>query len=64
MPWVFTVTLDGGTCYLHQEPDDYDDSCTYTLDDELIVFSGSGGSVSEFTFTRDADGTLHLQPAG
>ena len=64
MPWVFTVTLDGGTCYLHQEPDDYDDSCTYTVDGELIVFSGSGGSVSEFTFTRDADGTLHLQPPG
>jgi TRAP-type C4-dicarboxylate transport system substrate-binding protein len=60
-PVVFTVTLDDGIWTMPDECDT--DDCTFTVDGNNITFDWRG-TVLEFTFTRDEDGTLHLQPAG
>ena len=59
---IFTVSLDDG---IWTWPDECDtDDCTFTVDGDSIVFDGPRvAAVLEFTFTKDADGTLHLQPA-
>jgi Bacterial extracellular solute-binding protein, family 7 len=59
---VFTVSLDDGTWTWPDECDT--DDCTFVVDGDRIVFDWPrNGAVLEFTFTKDADGTLHLQPA-
>jgi TRAP-type C4-dicarboxylate transport system substrate-binding protein len=62
-PWIFTVGLDDGIWTMAGECDTPD--CTYAVYANTIVFDWhKTGSVLEFTFTTDADGTLHLHPTG
>jgi hypothetical protein len=48
----------------HRDPEgDWDDGGGhYTVDTDRVVFDWNG-SLLEFTFTVDDDGTLHLEPA-
>jgi TRAP-type C4-dicarboxylate transport system substrate-binding protein len=62
-PNVFTVTLDDGIWTMH-EASSTDDG-TFAVDGNRIAFDWPReGTVLEFTFTTDEDGTLHLQPVG
>jgi TRAP-type C4-dicarboxylate transport system substrate-binding protein len=60
-PWILTVSLDDG---IWTWPDECDtDDCTFVVDGDRIVFYWHKvGAVLKFTFTTDADGTLHLHP--
>ena len=65
-PWMFTVTLNDGSWTMRNDSADgtsvdcgTDDDCTYTLEGDYIVFSQEG-ELLNFTFSVDADGTLHL----
>jgi TRAP-type C4-dicarboxylate transport system substrate-binding protein len=60
-PVILTVSLDDG---IWTWPDECDtDDCTFVVDGDRIVFYWHKvGAVLEFTFTTDADGTLHLYP--
>jgi TRAP-type transport system periplasmic protein len=61
-PVIVTVSLDDGIWTMPDECDT--DDCTFVVDGDRIVFDWPrNGAVLEFTFTKDADGTLHLQPA-
>jgi TRAP-type C4-dicarboxylate transport system substrate-binding protein len=64
-PWIFTMTMTDGAWELrHRDGEgDWDDgSGPYTVDTDRVVFDWNG-SLLEFTFTHDDDGTLHLEPA-
>lgn len=68
-PAVLTVTLHDGIWALHEvqpsaaKDECNTDDCTFTVDGNNITFDWRG-TVLKFTFTRDEDGTLHLQPVG
>ncbi len=63
-PSTFTMTMGDGTWHLrHRAVDgDWDDGGgSYTVEGDQVVFDWHG-SLLTFTFTVDADGSLHLEP--
>jgi len=64
-PWVFTITIHNGRWGLHHEEADgaYVDcdspGCTLTVEGDTLHFKRNGTPLT-FTYTQDANGTLHL----
>ena len=63
-PWVFTITMSNGRWSLHHTEHDVgqdDGGGSYAISGNRIDLHQQGNTNS-FAFTRDDDGTLHLDP--